>query len=326
MKARVFSGIQPTGGVHLGNYLGAIKQWVQAQDTYENIFCIVNSHAITIPKDPKELRAQSLEMATLLLACGIDPQKSSLFIQSQIDEHGALAWLLNCVASMGELNRMTQFKDKSAKQGQVSAGLFAYPVLMAADILLYQTNAVPVGEDQKQHLELARNLAQRFNRDFGKCFVVPEPLIATSGARVMGLDDPSIKMSKSHKAPLHALFLLDTPELIAKKIKKATTDSLGVVAFDPARPGLFNLLGIYENLSGQSPEQIENEFQDKGYGHFKTALIELLVTTLKPIQENYQRLHANPDYVTQVLNEGCARVRPLAQATYAKAKELMGLV
>ncbi|BEG56370.1 Tryptophanyl-tRNA synthetase TrpS [Helicobacter sp. NHP21005] len=312
--------------MHLGNYLGAIKQWVQAQDTYENIFCIVNSHAITIPKDPKELRAQSLEMATLLLACGIDPTKSSLFIQSQIDEHGALAWLLNCVASMGELNRMTQFKDKSAKQEQVSAGLFAYPVLMAADILLYQTNAVPVGEDQKQHLELARNLAQRFNRDFGACFVVPEPLIAPSGARVMGLDDPTIKMSKSHKAPLHALFLLDTPDLIAKKIKKATTDSLGVVAFDPARPGLLNLLGIYENLSGLSREAIENEFQGKGYGHFKNALIELLIATLTPIQENYQRLQENPDYVAQVLSDGCAKVRPLAQATYAKAKECMGLV
>ncbi|GLH57896.1 tryptophan--tRNA ligase [Helicobacter ailurogastricus] len=326
MKARVFSGIQPTGGVHLGNYLGAIKQWVQAQDIYENIFCVVNAHAITIPKDPKELRQQSLEMATLLLACGIDPKKSSLFIQSQMDEHGALAWLLNCVAGMGELHRMTQFKDKSAKQEQVSAGLFTYPVLMAADILLYQTNAVPVGEDQKQHLELARNLAQRFNRDFGKCFEVPEPLIAASGARVMGLDDPTIKMSKSHKAPLHALFLLDTPDLIAKKIKKATTDSVGVVAFDPERPGIYNLLGIYENLSGQSPAQIEAEFQGKGYGHFKTALIELLSTTLKPIQENYQRLQENPDYVKQVLDEGCAKVRPIAQATYAKAKELMGLV
>ncbi|BCZ18942.1 Tryptophanyl-tRNA synthetase TrpS [Helicobacter sp. NHP19-012] len=325
-KARVFSGIQPTGGVHLGNYLGAIKQWVKAQDIYENIFCIVNSHAITIPKDPKELHAQSLEMATLLLACGIEPSKSSLFIQSQIDEHGALAWLLNCIAGMGELNRMTQFKDKSAKQEQVSAGLFAYPVLMAADILLYQTNAVPVGEDQKQHLELARNLAQRFNRDYGACFVVPEPLIAASGARVMGLDDPSIKMSKSHKAPLHALFLLDTPDLIAKKIKKATTDSMGVVAFDATRAGLYNLLGIYENLSGQSRAQIENDFQGKGYGHFKNALIELLISTLTPIQENYKRLQESPDYVLKVLNDGCAKVRPLAQATYGKAKTLMGLV
>ncbi|CCF81159.1 tryptophan--tRNA ligase [Helicobacter bizzozeronii] len=326
MKKRVFSGIQPTGGVHLGNYLGAIKHWVEQQDHYENIFCIVNSHAITMPQDPALLKEQSLQMAGMLLACGIDPKRSALFVQSQINEHGALTWLLDCVAGMGELSRMTQFKDKSEKAQSVSVGLFNYPVLMAADILLYQSDAVPVGEDQKQHLELARNLAIKFNRDFGECFKVPEPLIASSGARVMGLDDPLVKMSKSHKGAFHALFLLDPPDVIAKKIKKATTDSLGTLVFDPTRPGIYNLLGIYSILSQKSPNQVELEFEGKGYGVFKQALIDLLIATLAPIQEKYAQIQNDPAYVLGILQKGLEQVKPIAKQTYQHAKSLMGLL
>ncbi len=326
IKERVFSGIQPTGGMHLGNYLGAIRHWVSMQDSYEAIFCIVNSHAITLPQDPQILRKQTLEMASMLLACGIDPDKSSLFIQSQIEEHGALAWLLDCIASMGQLSRMTQFKDKSTKEENIGVGLFNYPVLMAADILLYQTDAVPVGADQKQHLELARNLAIKFNRDFGPCFKVPEPLIATQGARVMGLDDPSVKMSKSHKGAFHALFLLDSEESIIKKIKKATTDSIGTLIFDVNRPGIYNLLNIYSLLSAKSPSEIETAFEGKGYGDFKKALIEVVIETLRPIQQNYKRLQEDPGYVFNLLERGKESIAPLAKQTYRKAKELMGLL
>ncbi|WP_199498620.1 tryptophan--tRNA ligase, partial [Helicobacter pylori] len=249
-KKRVFSGIQPTGQIHLGNYLGAIKHWVEAQDEYENLFCVVNSHAITLPIDPIFLKSQSYELVKLLLACGINPKQSGLFIQSEIDEHPALAWLLNCQVSMGEMQRMTQFKDKSLKNPKsVNVGLFNYPILMASDILLYQSDLVPVGEDQKQHLELTRNIAEKFNRDFGNCFKVPEPLIAKVGARVMGLDDPKVKMSKSHQGANHAIFLLDEPDIIVRKIKKAATDSTGVIAFDEKREGVFNLLNIYMLLS-----------------------------------------------------------------------------
>nr|WP_205436982.1 tryptophan--tRNA ligase [Helicobacter suis] len=326
MRKRVFSGIQPTGGMHLGNYLGAIKHWVSMQDSYEAIFCIVNSHAITLPQDPKNLCKQTLEMASMLLACGIDPDKSTLFIQSQIEEHGALTWLLDCIASMGELSRMTQFKDKSAKEENIGVGLFNYPVLMAADILLYQTDAVPVGADQKQHLELARNLAIKFNRDFGPCFKVPEPLIATQGARVMGLDDPSVKMSKSNKGTFHALFLLDSEENIIKKIKKATTDSVGTLVFDETRPGIYNLLNIYSLLSAKSPSEIEIEFEGKGYGDFKKALIEVVIDTLRPIQQNYKRLQKDSAYVLDILKKGKENIAPLAKQTYQRAKQLMGLL
>ncbi|WP_240333160.1 tryptophan--tRNA ligase [Helicobacter suis] len=312
--------------MHLGNYLGAIKHWVSMQDSYEAIFCIVNSHAITLPQDPKNLCKQTLEMASMLLACGIDPDKSTLFIQSQIEEHGALTWLLDCIASMGELSRMTQFKDKSAKEENIGVGLFNYPVLMAADILLYQTDAVPVGADQKQHLELARNLAIKFNRDFGPCFKVPEPLIATQGARVMGLDDPSVKMSKSNKGTFHALFLLDSEENIIKKIKKATTDSVGTLVFDETRPGIYNLLNIYSLLSAKSPSEIEIEFEGKGYGDFKKALIEVVIDTLRPIQQNYKRLQKDSAYVLDILKKGKENIAPLAKQTYQRAKQLMGLL
>ncbi|MGL2824589.1 tryptophan--tRNA ligase [Helicobacter pylori] len=324
-KKRVFSGIQPTGQIHLGNYLGAIKHWVEMQDEYENLFCVVNSHAITLPIDPIFLKSQSYELVKLLLACGISPKQSGLFIQSEVDEHPALAWLLNCQVSMGEMQRMTQFKDKSLKNPKsVNVGLFNYPILMASDILLYQSDLVPVGEDQKQHLELTRNIAEKFNRDFGNCFKVPEPLIAKVGARVMGLDDPKVKMSKSHQGANHAIFLLDEPDIIVKKIKKAATDSMGVIAFDEKREGVFNLLNIYMLLSNESPENIEERFKNKGYGDFKKELAEVVIQALKPIQERYKEI--SDDEVKAVLDGGTKKARPLAQMTYQKAKELMGLV
>ncbi|MBH0250273.1 tryptophan--tRNA ligase [Helicobacter pylori] len=324
-KKRVFSGIQPTGQIHLGNYLGAIKHWVEMQDEYENLFCVVNSHAITLPIEPKFLKSQTYELVKLLLACGISPKQSGLFIQSEVDEHPALAWLLNCQVSMGEMQRMTQFKDKSLKNPKsVNVGLFNYPILMASDILLYQSDLVPVGEDQKQHLELTRNIAEKFNRDFGNCFKVPEPLIAKVGARVMGLDDPKVKMSKSHQGANHAIFLLDEPDIIVRKIKKAATDSTGVIAFDEKREGIFNLLNIYMLLSDESPEKIEERFKNKGYGDFKKELAEVMIQALKPIQEKYKEI--SDDEVKAVLNCGTEKARPLARATYQKAKELMGLV
>ncbi|WQR96136.1 tryptophan--tRNA ligase [Helicobacter pylori] len=324
-KKRVFSGIQPTGQIHLGNYLGAIKHWVELQDEYENLFCVVNSHAITLPIEPIFLKSQTYELVKLLLACGIDPNQSGLFIQSEVDEHPALAWLLDCQVSMGEMQRMTQFKDKSLKNPKsVNVGLFNYPILMASDILLYQSDLVPVGEDQKQHLELTRNIAEKFNRDFGDCFKVPEPLIAKVGARVMGLDDPKVKMSKSHKGANHAIFLLDEPDVIVKKIKKAATDSIGVIEFDETREGVFNLLNIYMLLSDESPEKIEERFKNKGYGDFKKELAEVVIQSLKPIQERYKEI--SDDEVKVVLNCGAEKARPLARATYQKAKELMGLI
>ncbi|WP_165536070.1 tryptophan--tRNA ligase [Helicobacter pylori] len=324
-KKRVFSGIQPTGQIHLGNYLGAIKHWVELQDEYENLFCIVNSHAITLPIEPTFLKSQTYELVKLLLACGISPKQSGLFIQSEVDEHPALAWLLDCQVSMGEMQRMTQFKDKSLKNPKsVNVGLFNYPILMASDILLYQSDLVPVGEDQKQHLELTRNVAEKFNRDFGDCFKVPEPLIAKVGARVMGLDDPKVKMSKSHQGANHAIFLLDEPDIIVRKIKKAATDSTGVIAFDEKREGVFNLLNIYMLLSNESPENIEERFKNKGYGDFKKELAEVVIQALKPIQERYKEI--SDDEVKAVLNGGAKKAKPLAQATYQKAKELMGLI
>ncbi|MFP6283701.1 tryptophan--tRNA ligase [Helicobacter pylori] len=324
-KKRVFSGIQPTGQIHLGNYLGAIKHWVEMQDEYENLFCVVNSHAITLPIEPKFLKSQTYELVKLLLACGISPKQSGLFIQSEVDEHPALAWLLNCQVSMGEMQRMTQFKDKSLKNPKsVNVGLFNYPILMASDILLYQSDLVPVGEDQKQHLELTRNIAEKFNRDFGNCFKVPEPLIAKVGARVMGLDDPKVKMSKSHQGANHAIFLLDEPDIIVKKIKKAATDSMGVIAFDEKREGIFNLLNIYMLLSNESPENIEERFKNKGYGDFKKELAEVMIQALKPIQERYKEI--SDDEVKAILNCGTEKARSLARATYQKAKELMGLI
>lgn len=325
-KKVVFSGIQPTGNIHIGNYLGAIKYWVNMQDTYDSIFCIVNSHAITIKQDPLELMEQTLNLASLLIACGIDSNKSKLFIQSDIDEHPALAWILDCNIQMGDMARMTQFKDKSKKnEKNINVGLFNYPALMAADILLYNADFVPVGDDQKQHIELARNVAMKFNRDYGKCFNIPEPLISTFCGRIMGLDDPTIKMSKSVKSPNHAIFLLDSNDDISRKIKKAITDSNNEIVFDKTRLGLFNLLNIYHLLSEKDMNQIEDEFLGKGYGYFKSKLIDLLIDTISPIRDRYIGLRNDRKYILDILRENSNMLRPVAKETYNNAKKLLGL-
>jgi len=326
MKKRVFSGIQPTGIIMIGNYLGAIKYWVAMQENYDNIFCIVDLHAITIQQDPIILKVRIREVTGLLLAAGIDPERSIVFVQSHISAHSELAWILNCFIPMGWMQRMTQFKEKSGKhREQVSVGLFDYPALMAADILLYRTDVVPVGEDQKQHVELARDAAQRFNSIFGETFVLPEPLIASVGARIMGLDDPTKKMSKSEDAPNHAVNLLDPPDAIRSKIMRATTDSLKDIRFDESRPGIYNLLTIYQTFTGQKNQEIESKFEGKGYSDFKKALAEVVIEGLRPLQERYRELTAEPGHIDIILAEGAAKARPLAEKTLAEVKKRVGL-
>jgi tryptophanyl-tRNA synthetase len=326
MKKRVFSGIQPTGTIMIGNYLGAIKYWVAMQEKYDNIYCIVDLHAITIQQDPKLLKTRIREVTGLLIAAGIDPQRSILFVQSHISAHSELAWILNCFIPMGWMQRMTQFKEKSGKhKEQVSVGLFDYPALMAADILLYKTDVVPVGEDQKQHVELARDAAQRFNNFYGETFVLPEPIIAEVGARIMGLDDPTKKMSKSETAPNHAVGLLDPPDIIRAKIARATTDSLREIRFDESRPGINNLLTIYHSFTNLSQKEIEAQFAGKGYGEFKKALAEVVIEGLRPLQERYRELTAEPGHIDAILAEGAAKARPLAQKTLDEVKKRVGL-
>jgi tryptophanyl-tRNA synthetase len=324
----IFSGIQPTGAIHIGNYFGAVKQWVSGQDDgAENIFCLVNMHALTVPQEPEVLRAKTLETAMVLLAAGIDPAKSRLFVQSHVREHGELTWYLSCIASMGQMQRMTQFKEKSETQrGEVRVGLFTYPILMAADIVLYNTTHVPVGEDQKQHVELARDLVQRFNATFGDVFVLPEPTIPKAGARIMGLDDPTKKMSKSGTGSHHAIGVLDPPESIKKAIMSAQTDSGREVRADPARPGITNLLGIYAAATGATIAAAEAHFADaRGYGDVKKELVEILVETLRPLRERYAELSADPATVKQLLTASADAVRPIARATADRAKAAMGI-
>lgn len=326
MKKIVFSGIQPTGNIHIGNYLGAIQHWVNSQDKYNNIFCVVDLHAITVPQDPKTLKAKSRELAGLLLASGIDPEKSDLFIQSHIVEHCELAWILNCITPMGWMQRMTQFKEKSEKQKElVSVGLFDYPALMAADILLYQTDLVPVGEDQKQHVEITRDIAQKFNSTFGETFKIPEPVIAEVGARIMGLDDPTKKMSKSETSQNHAVLLLDPPDTIRAKVMRATTDSLREIKFDENRPGIYNLLVIYELFTKKSRQEIESIYEGKGYADLKKDLAEVIIEGIRPVQERYKEITADPDYIESILAKSAEKLRPIAQKTVSLVKERMGL-
>jgi tryptophanyl-tRNA synthetase len=322
----VFSGIQPTGAIHIGNYFGAIKQWVAGQDDAENIFCLVDMHALTIPQEPSALRLAILETAMVLMAAGIDHTKSRLFVQSDVREHGELAWYLSCVSSMGQLQRMTQFKEKSELQrGDVRVGLFTYPVLMAADILLYRTTHVPVGEDQKQHIELTRDLAQRFNATYGDVFVLPEPAIPKAGARIMGLDDPTKKMSKSAPGGYHAVRVLDAPDTIKKAVMSAQTDSGREVRADPDRPGVTNLLAIYAAATGVEMKQAEAHFANaRGYGDLKKELVDVLVETLRPLRDRYAELSADPATVYQLLQQSAAAVRPIARETTDKAKLAMG--
>ena len=325
-KPVVFSGIQPTGTIHIGNYYGAVRRWAAEQDRYFNIFCLVDLHAITLPQNPAELREQILETAAVLLAAGIDPRRSALFIQSDLSEHAELAWLLNCIASMGQLNRMTQYKEKSAShREQSTVGIFTYPLLMAADILLYRTNDVPVGADQKQHVELTRDLAQRFNAQFGETFVLPEARIAAVGARIMGLDDPTKKMSKSTTAGGHAVGVLDPPDAIRKKVMSAKTDSGTEIRIDPERPGVTNLLTIYMAATGTSSEDAEAHFAGKGYGALKREIADALVAELEPLQRRYAELRANPDHLHALLRDSASAIRPIARRTLEQAKRAMGI-
>ncbi|MFO7320946.1 MAG: tryptophan--tRNA ligase [Chloroflexota bacterium] len=329
-RKRVLSGVQPSGNLTIGNYLGALQQWVAEQDNYDCFFCVVDLHALTVPQDPATLRAKTREVAALYLAAGIDPSRASVFVQSHVPAHTELAWILTCLTPLGWLYRMTQFKDKAAKQKQesVGAGLLSYPVLMAADILLYQAAAVPVGDDQRQHLEITRDLAQRFNHLYGETFVLPEALIPKEGARIMGLDNPLVKMSKSEASEYHAVYLLDPPDKIRKKIMRAQTDSGREIRFstDPQRAGVNNLLTIYQALTGASREAIEAQFDGKGYGDLKKAVVEVVVDTLTPLQERYQALIREGGYLDEILAQGAARASEVANATLATVRERIGLL
>lgn len=325
MKPRVLSGIQPTGSLHIGNYLGALKNWVRMQHDYECIFCIVDLHAITLYQDPAELRAKIEQTAAIFLAAGIDPKISSVVVQSMVHGHAELAWLLTCVTPLGWLERMTQFKDKAAKQESTGDGLLQYPVLMAADILIYQANAVPVGEDQSQHLELTRDLAQRFNALYGETFVMPETKLPQVGARIMGLDDPTKKMSKSEPGSNHAISLLDEPSLIRKKIMRSTTDSLPAVDVKNMGPGVANLLAIHQAFTGWTDEQMLTHFEGMRYGDLKKTVAEAVVEGLAPLQQRYREITSDREYLRRVLRESAARVTPIADSTVRLVKSRMGV-
>ncbi len=341
----VFSGVQPSGNLHIGNYIGALKQWVKLQDNAETFFCIVDLHAITVPQDPKILKEKVLEVAALYLACGIDPKKAHIFVQSENPDHASLAWILNCITSMGQLSRMTQYKDKVNRLGEAlntlvpdnkfiesvattvgSVGLFDYPVLMAADILLYQTDEVPVGEDQKQHIELTRDLAEKFNRTYGEVFKLPVALIQKETARIMSLQNPNSKMSKSDKDPLGTISLLDNEKEIREKIKKAVTDSSSEVRFADDKPAISNLLTIYSAFSGESPVEAEMSFRRKSYSEFKASLADLLVQKLSEIQKKYQEIGKNDRFLQQVLDEGREYAKAKSSQTLKIVKAKLGLI
>ena len=325
MKSRVLSGVQPSGNLHIGNYLGALANWVRIQYDYESIFCIVDLHAITVYQKPDELRAKIRELAALFLASGIDPKHSRIIVQSSVPAHAELAWLLTCVTPMGWLERMTQFKAKAAAQESVGDGLFQYPVLMAADILLYQAAIVPVGEDQMQHLELARDIAQRFNSLYGDTFTMPETKLPAVGARVMGFDDPTTKMAKSAQGAGHAVALLDPPDRIRKTIMRATTDSNPAVDFDTCGPGVANLLTVFQAFSGWTDDRMRAHFTGLRYGDLKKQVAEMVVSKLEPIQQRYREIVADPGYLDGILREGAAAVTPIADSTVELVKQRMGL-
>ena len=325
MKKRIFSGAQPTGELHIGNYLGALKNWVALQNEYESFYCIVNLHAITLPQKPSILRQKTLDLARIYLAAGINPDVSTIFIQSDVSEHAELAWVLSCVARLGELERMTQFKDKGkGKAEKVGVGLFTYPVLMAADILLYQTHLVPVGKDQKQHLELSRDLAERFNRDYGETFVVPEPFIPPVGANILSLQDPSKKMSKSDENSNGSIFLLDDADTILKKVKKAVTDSGTDIKFDDSRPAINNLLTIYQLMTDKTAATCEANFVGKGYGQFKTEVAEAIIEFLRPFQTRVKDF--SDEELDKILKTGSEKARSVANVTLKDVYQKLGLV
>jgi tryptophanyl-tRNA synthetase len=321
---RIFSGAQPTGGFHLGNYLGALRNWVELQHEYESFFCVVDLHAITVAQDPQELAKKTREVARLYLAAGIDPQVSTIFIQSDVPEHAELAWVLNCMTRISELDRMTQFKEKGRKQREnTGVGLFAYPVLMAADILLYQTDLVPVGEDQKQHLELTRDLAARFNRDYGETFIVPEPFIPKVGARIMSLSDPAKKMAKSDENPNASIALMDDADAVRRKLKRAVTDSGTEIRFDETKPALLNLLTIYQLLTRRTRPEIEEHFAGKGYAQLKGELADVVVEFLQPFQERVRGI--SDEELDRILQMGRERASLVARPTIDKVMTRVGL-
>ena len=320
----VLSGIQPTGNLHLGNYLGSIRNWIDLQQTHRSIFGVMNLHAITLPQDPKELQKNVMDAAAVYFACGLDPKKSTIFVQSEISEHAELAWVLGTIAPLGWLNRMTQFKEKSADNENL--GLYSYPVLMASDILLYRADLVPVGEDQKQHLELTRDLAGAFNRRYKtEYFKLPEPMILKAVKRIMSLQDGTKKMSKSDEADLSRINLEDLPDVILKKVKKAKTDSLATISYDENRPEIYNLLNIFSTTSGKSPEALAQEYETAGNGKFKTDLAESLIEKLRPIQENLSRFKQDQAYIRQVLDEGKNQAKEIAAKTRKEVFEIVGL-
>lgn len=329
-KPIVFSGAQPSGELSIGNYMGALRQWVHMQDEYDCVYCIVDLHAITVRQDPKKLHKATLDTLALYLACGIDPKKSTIFVQSHVPEHVQLSWVLNCYTYFGELSRMTQFKDKSARYAEnINAGLFDYPVLMAADILLYQTAQVPVGEDQKQHLELSRDVAQRFNALYGDIFKVPEPFIPKSGARVMSLLEPTKKMSKSDENRNNVIGLLEDPKSVTKKLKRAMTDSdePPVIRYDIVnKAGVSNLLDILSGVTGKSIATLEQEFEGKMYGHLKTEVAEAVAGMLTELQERYHSFRNDEAFLQQVMREGAAKASLKAKATMEKVNKAVGFV
>jgi tryptophanyl-tRNA synthetase len=328
MKDLVFSGVQPTANIHIGNYIGALKQWVEIQKSHRCLFCIVDLHAITMPQDPKQLRSNIFDVAATYLAIGINPARSTIFIQSEVSEHCELGWILGTIAKMGEMERMTQFKDKTKKGGRERSGLglFSYPALMAADILLYDASAVPVGEDQMQHIELTRILARRFNQQFGDTFTIPQALIQKHGARIMSLQDPSKKMSKSDESKSGVILLEDTADDIRKKIMRAVTDTKGGVSFDQdAKPAVSNLMTIYHHMSGLSLKEIETKYEGKGYGDFKKDLADVLIAHLEPIGKRMKELRSNPAELKRILDEGRDTAKSMAKKKMHVVKDRVGL-
>lgn len=327
-KKVIFSGMQPSGSLTLGNYLGALKNWVKLQSEYDCYYCVVDMHAITVPKEPKNLRKNTLEVLANYIAAGLDPEQVTLFIQSHVSAHAELGWLLNCFTYYGELGRMTQFKEKSRKleSSSIPAGLFNYPVLMAADILLYQSDLVPVGEDQRQHLEITRDIAQRFNNRFGNTFNVPEAYISKDGAKIMSLQDPESKMSKSDSNVNAFIMLMDDPDTIRRKLKRAVTDSEGVVRYSNDQPGVKNLINIYSKIAGKTPDDIAVSYEGKGYAQFKDDVAEVIISELKPIQEKINYLLKNKDYLEKIYLYGDEKAEEVARKTLRKAYKKVGFI
>lgn len=324
-KKVLFSAMQATGNLTLGNYLGALKNWVNLCDEYECFYSVANLHSITVRQDPAEFRKKNREILTLFLAAGLDPEKNCIYYQSHVSAHAELSWILNCFTYMGELSRMTQFKDKSAKHADnINAGLFTYPVLMAADILLYQADVVPVGKDQLQHLEITRDIAQRFNSIYGEVFTVPDPYLGKAGAKIMSLQDPAKKMSKSDENINGSIYLMDDPDTVIRKFKRAVTDSLGTIRYSDEQPGISNLIDIYGACTGKKPEEVEKEFDGKGYGDFKMAVGEAVVSVLKPLQDKYAELSKEKDYIDSIIRENAMKASAVANKTLRKVQKKVG--